>query len=142
MEPVTVTEKRIKNFLDKFGNEELIRYLEKYDTLSNADDYKIFLMSKQLASEAFDVPIAEIDGGFSGHEHVDARRITVYLTFRNTKIGRPGLSEFLNVSKRTIDNYLLDVKMWLNNPKVRSDFYEKYVEIEKKFNEWIQAQRI
>jgi hypothetical protein len=138
----SVVEQKINKFIEKYGIGELIRYLEKYDTIVNKSDYEIWLTLKENTAEEINIPKAEMDGIYTKTTNVDARRIAVYIATNVIKINRPALASFLNVSVRTICNYISYTVFMLEKKNVRPDFYEHYDNVYKKFNEWLNNRKI
>ena len=122
----TRIEIEIHNFIEKYGVDELIKWLHEYNKTISQSDYNSYKRIQAVVCEVYQIPIADINSTNSTNsEYAEAKRIISYLTLERTKLKPKHVCKLQNCTQRTISNHLSDVKYRVKNPKGFSSFITK-----------------
>jgi hypothetical protein len=119
----TKIELEIHNFVNKYGVDELIKWLNEYSKSISPTDYNIFHRIQTAVCEVYDIPIADINSSNStSWDHAEAKRLISYLTATRTRLKTKHIASLQMCTQRSIYNHLSDVKYRIKNPKGFSKF--------------------
>jgi len=143
-EPVnfSVIERKMSRFINLYGSDELIRYLDNYDRHFDKNGSDIWLKIREIACNEYNIPNAQILRNFRAIKSVDARRAAVYCAVINGKLSIKNLSALTEMSKRNLYSYKDTAEQWIMDPRQYPDFIKKFEIISKKFLAWLNNRTI
>jgi chromosomal replication initiation ATPase DnaA len=119
----TKIEIEIHNFIEKYGVDELIKWLSEYSKTISQSDYNYYRRIQAIVCEVYNIPIADINSTNSTNlEYAEAKRMITYLTIDRTKLKSKHIAKLQNCTPRTILNHLSDVKYRIKNPRGFNNF--------------------
>lgn len=130
---LSVLEKRIGKFIQDYGVNELIKYLEEYDHEYSARDYRLFQDLKTIFCEAYCIPLDELRIQFINADNTDARISIAYCAYVNTKLNQEAIHKLMDVSVRSIQRYIDKAQYRLDRIANFRGFVEKYQDGTEKF---------
>jgi hypothetical protein len=130
----TIVEVRIKRFLLDYGPEQLIDWIDQFDSSCGPLQYKKFKLLERMACEVFGITIADMQM-LSRDEHVNVRRTIAHIAFTRIKISQSVIQKLLKgVSIRSVNYYIKNAEDWIAEPRNNKVFYEGYSKVIEKFN--------
>lgn len=132
----TKLELEIQNFVQKYGADELIKWLSEYSKTISQSDFNRFHKIQRETCKVYNVPIADINGGTStSMEMANAKKIISYITHRTTRLQNKHIAKLQNCTPRTINNHVQEVRFRINTPQAFREFVHKYEIINNKLDE-------
>jgi molybdopterin/thiamine biosynthesis adenylyltransferase len=128
----TAVEIKIHKFVLNYGVEQLITWIEYFDTVITSGDYSTYRKLERLACEACGVTLADMRN-LSNTNCTNARRIISFLALHTLKLKISTIANLLCVSDRTVNYYINDSEDWINAPNANKTFYESYRCVSEKF---------
>jgi hypothetical protein len=132
--PRSTLELKVARFVQLYGVDQLINYLDEFDYMVDPVRYKKFRKVVKFTCDAFGITIADMNV-ISNTQTTDAKRIVSYIAHHNIGFRHNVIAGLLHkVSIRSVSNYIKHAEDWINNPKANKSFYEAYIIVTEKFN--------
>lgn len=125
---------KIQKFVIQYGAEQLIEWLDEFDTLGGQNRFKQFKKLEKLACQAFDITIADMHRQ-SIAACTDAKRVISFIAMNHIGLSQIVISKLLgNISLRSVAYYIKDSEEWLQTPKMNKPFVSAYNIVLEKLN--------
>lgn len=128
----STTENKIHKFINIYGAETLILWLDHFDTVINTKDYPLFRTLEKEACKSCDITLADMRL-FSTTPCTNAKRIIAFIAFHQLKIKVRSLANLLELSERTINYYIKEAENWIVQPRTNKPFFEAYNRVTENF---------
>ena len=132
--PRSTLELKITKFVMQYGAEELINYLDDFDSVIDKENHCRFRLLEKTACESCGITISDMRK-LTNNQCTNAKRIISFIAHHSLKLPIATISKLLgNMADRSINYYIRDVENWLSVPKANREFIEifnKVVEILK-----------
>jgi hypothetical protein len=132
MDIKTTVEIKIQKFVQNYGAEQLICWLDHFDTIINSKDYPLFRTLEKEACKSCGISLADMKC-FSTTPCTNTRRIISFIAHYQLKLSVQSIAHLLNLSDRTVNLYIKDAEDWINAPKSNRTFIEAYNRVIENF---------
>lgn len=132
MEIKSTAEIEIQKFVINYGAEQLISWLKQFDKVINSRDYPLYRSLEREACKACGISLSDMHM-FSLNPCTNCKRIISFVAFHQLKLSVPSIANLLNMSERSINNYIKEVEDWISAPKGNKVFIEQYNHVIENF---------
>ena len=128
-------EEKLNRCLVKFGTDAVMIHLDKMDNYTSERDVLIFDRIVKISSKVYGVTQQTVVSVDKGEDPTDCRRIISYIASKETELSKPTIADMLNITARSVNNYLADVehrltsKGWAGFNKRLEEIYSAVKEV-------------
>ncbi len=131
--PKSVVDEKIMRFVNLYGPEQLIEWLDEFDYMGGPDKYRQFKKVEKITCQEFDITIADMHKVTKNPDAIDARRIIAFIAANKINMSQVIIAKHLGVSIRSSGYYIADAEKWILDPRTNRRFFEHYNKIMDKF---------
>lgn len=124
---------RIQRFVNQYGAEQLIEWIDEFEFFGGAKKFKQFKKLEKTTCEEFGLTIADMHR-MSTSDCTDSKRIISFIAFNKIQLPQLVIAKLLgSVSIRSVYYYIRDTEEWIDDPKKNRGFAESYNRVYEKF---------
>lgn len=128
--PRSTLEARISKFIQQYGPDQLIAWLDEFEYIGGPVEYRRFKKLEKFSCDAFGISIADMH---VLREATDARRVISYFAFHRIGYKQAIIARLLGgVSARSISNYIREAEGLIETPRANKLFYEAFIYVSDK----------
>jgi hypothetical protein len=125
---------KIQRFVVQYGAEQLIEWLDEFDSFGGPVKFKQFKKLQKITCQAFGITIADMKR-MPISTCTDAKRVISFIAAGKINLPHIVIAREMGVrSIRSINYYIRDAEEWINDPKKNRTFVDTFNKICQKFN--------